>query len=79
MATNNIMRQCIICGVKIEACMGFVLARDLVSKRIPIREICGKCGLVILEMDEAQLTEHIVGCLSGLKERLAKPSRVTPP
>lgn len=69
------MRQCIICDTKIEACMGFVLARDLVDKRIPIREICGKCGMMFLEMDETQLE----GCLSGLKERFAKSSGVTAP
>ena len=53
------MRQCIICGTKIKACTGFVLARDIVDKRIPVREICGKCGLVFLEMNEPQLIEYI--------------------
>ena len=51
--------------------MGFVLARDIVSKRIPIREICGKCGLMFLEMDETQLIEHINGKVA---ERLKAPA-----
>lgn len=55
------MRQCVICGTKIEACMGFVLARDIVDRRIPIREICGKCGLMFLEMNESQLVKYING------------------
>jgi hypothetical protein len=52
-------RQCISCGNKIEACMGFVLARDIVDRRTPIREICGKCGMLVLEMNEEQLIEYI--------------------
>lgn len=59
------MRKCMVCGAKIKASMGFVLARDIVDRRIPVREICGKCGLEILEMDEIQLnrkiTEWVVG------------------
>jgi len=55
----NVMRKCIACGEGIKECMGFVLARDIVNRRIPIREICGKCGLIILEMDELQLIEYI--------------------
>ena len=53
------MRKCVICGVEIEACMGFVLARDIVNIVNPIREICGKCGLMFLEMDETQLSKEI--------------------
>ena len=55
------VRQCIICDIKIESCMGFVLARDIVNKRIPVREICGRCGLKLLDMNETQLIEYING------------------
>jgi len=50
------MRKCIFCNKKIKECMGFVLARDIIdNNRTSIREICGICGLSILEMDEEQL------------------------
>ena len=55
------MRKCIACGEEIKECMGFVLARDIVNERNPIREICGKCGLKILDMNEEQLIKYING------------------
>ncbi len=67
----NTERQCIICGIKIGMCMGFALARDLVNRRVPVREICGKCGLVFLEMNETQLIKHINGKVA---ERLKAPA-----
>jgi len=45
------------CKNKITECMGFVLARDIINNRIPIREICGRCALPILEMDKEQLNK----------------------
>lgn len=69
------IRKCIACGEEIKECMGFVLARDIVNKRTPLREICGKCGLKILDMNEEQLERW----LSGLKQRFAKSSSVTAP
>lgn len=54
-----------VCGIEIKACMGFVLARDIVDKRIPVREICGKCGLMILEMDEIQLNGKVAEWLKA--------------
>jgi hypothetical protein len=36
-------RACIRCGREITACMGFSLARDMLSGRRPIREHCGWC------------------------------------
>jgi hypothetical protein len=44
-------RNCIKCGAQIDKCMGFVLARDFVSKRKIPRELCGKCVLVT-KLDE---------------------------
>jgi hypothetical protein len=42
----SIERYCIVCGEKIEECMGYILARDFIDflnkKRNNIREICGK-------------------------------------
>jgi len=54
------MRACIFCMCKITACMGFVIARDFVNKRNPIREVCGKCVLIksLSELDE-KLQEKI--------------------
>jgi len=43
-------RKCIICGLEISKCMGFVLARDwlkLKNGKTEVREICGKCVLKI--------------------------------
>lgn len=51
----NPKRKCIYCNNKIETSMGFVLARDILNKKIIPRELCGKCGLTILEMNEEQL------------------------
>ena len=42
----NMKRKCVKCGVQIEECMGFVLARDIVNRRKIPREICGKCVLI---------------------------------
>ena len=53
------MRQCIKCETKIEACMGFVLAMDIINKRIPVREICGKCGLKFLLLNEADVAQSV--------------------
>ncbi len=39
-------RECLFCGQKVTACMGFALARDFVNKRVPVREICGECVLM---------------------------------
>jgi hypothetical protein len=39
-------RKCFKCGKKLEECMGFVLARDVLRKREHPRELCGKCALV---------------------------------
>jgi len=58
---ENLMRKCIICGSEITGCMGFVLARDIVYEIDNIREICGKCGLIILDMNEEQLTKWFCG------------------
>lgn len=33
------------CSVGIHGCFGFVLARDFVSNKHPVRETCGKCAL----------------------------------
>ena len=49
-------RHCIFCDKEIEECMGFVLARDIVDKRIPMREYCGEC---IPEIDLIRLLEDI--------------------
>lgn len=44
------LRKCYKCGEPIEACMGFVLARDFLARisgdQRPVREICGKCVLL---------------------------------
>ncbi len=53
------MRKCLFCSKEIKECMGFVLARDIINDRTSIREICGICGLDILEMDEEQLDKKI--------------------
>lgn len=52
-------RACLRCGALISACMGFSLARDWVSGRIPIREMCGKCveGLEAVGQSEQYLRE----------------------
>jgi hypothetical protein len=60
------VRKCIACGEEIKECMGFVLARDIVNKRNPIREICGKCGLEILDMDEKKLNGKVAEWLKAL-------------
>jgi hypothetical protein len=50
-------RRCMLCGVKIFECMGFVLARDILPimqaqfsgmpiPLIKVRELCGCCVLV---------------------------------
>jgi hypothetical protein len=39
-------RQCFKCGQKLEECMGFVLARDVLNEKENPRELCGKCALV---------------------------------
>jgi hypothetical protein len=39
-------RRCFKCGQKLEECMGFVLARDVLRERENPRELCGKCALV---------------------------------
>jgi hypothetical protein len=54
------MRKCIACGEEIKECMGFVLARDVVNRKGFIREICGKCGLKILDMDEGRMAEWLM-------------------
>ena len=36
-------RKCHLCDRPITACFGFVLARDIVSGRVPIREQCSVC------------------------------------
>jgi hypothetical protein len=56
---EDIVRQCIVCSIEIKACMGFVLARDIINIPDSIREICGKCGLMFLEMNETQLIKYI--------------------
>ena len=43
---KKIIRKCIKCGCEIDACMGFVLARDIVNHEKQPRELCGKCVLV---------------------------------
>lgn len=55
------MRACIRCGATITACMGFVLARDMLAAwadRIQfteVREHCGKCALWLsLQPDESR-------------------------
>ncbi len=35
-------RTCCSCSASIQACMGFVLARDIIDGRRP-RELCGGC------------------------------------
>ena len=42
-----IKRKCLRCGCKIDKCMGFVLARDLIGDKKQPRELCGKCVLII--------------------------------
>jgi len=44
--------------------MGFVLVRDITNKRIPVREICSKCSLVVLGMNEDQLIEWLTNLTS---------------
>jgi len=57
------------CGSGITACMGFVLARDILSAtdgRIPwtsVREHCGRCVEVV-----AMQPDHGRGYLAGLPE-----------
>jgi hypothetical protein len=53
------MRTCIRCGDVITACMGFVLARDMLAaeagKTTEVREHCGKCTLWLsLQPDEGR-------------------------
>lgn len=43
------MRKCIKCNAKITSCMGFVFARDFLSQKKNIREICGKCALKAID------------------------------
>ena len=43
----DMQRQCVRCGAEITACMGFVLARDVVDERRQPRELCGRCGLLL--------------------------------
>lgn len=52
-------RSCIFCDEEIKECMGFVLARDIVEKKDFIREICGKCALLILDLDEGKVAEWL--------------------
>lgn len=46
-------RSCLRCGAEITACMGFVLARDIVSAMDKViswrsvREHCGRCAMWI--------------------------------
>lgn len=53
------MRKCINCGEEIKECMGFVLVRDIINKRIPVREICSKCSLILLGMNEEELRKKL--------------------
>ena len=53
------MRKCIVCSEEIKECMGFVLVGDIINKRNTVREICGKCGLMVLDMDEKQLNKKM--------------------
>lgn len=50
-------RRCCSCGVRISACMGFVLARDMLpvlarlvtgvpAPLVKVRELCGRCVFV---------------------------------
>jgi len=39
------MRNCIFCNREIKECMGHVLARDILDRRMPPRECCGICGM----------------------------------
>lgn len=52
-------RACLRCNAPIGACMGFSLARDWLSGRRPIREMCGKCveGLEATDQSEQYLRE----------------------
>ena len=59
------MRKCIACGEEIKECMGFVLARDIVDRRNPVREICGKCGLLVLDMNEEELNGRVAEWLKA--------------
>jgi len=54
-----IWRKCIFCGKEIIDSMGFVLFRDIISGRMPIREICEICGLEIIDMKEEKLVEKL--------------------
>ena len=42
-------RNCFCCGLKLDKCMGYVLARDMLKllsgERIIPRELCGLCAL----------------------------------
>lgn len=55
---KRIKRTCIRCGCEINACMGFVLARDIVNHEKQPRELCGKC-VSIISFDEL---EKLCGC-----------------
>jgi len=56
-------RYCIVCGERIEKCMGFVLARDFIvfmeGKRKDLREICGRDILKLTyQVSEGVLVER---------------------
>jgi ribosomal protein S27AE len=56
LAMSKLNRQCLECKAPLTACMGFVIAGDLMAhfkdKSVYVRELCGKCGYKRLDDKE---------------------------
>jgi len=52
-------RKCSKCNTLIDKCMGFCKASDILEKKKKVRELCGKCGFLLLFMDEDELRKEM--------------------
>lgn len=61
-------RKCIKCGRVIRESMGFVLIRDILNRRFPVREHCGIC-VNLVTMEELYGLDNICVTVTSAKEQ----------